>query len=65
MGHGRELLINAIKMATKITTDNKISIVADSKTEDFENADLVEFYESEGFDVECCESSCPILTMSV
>ena len=64
-GHGRGLLVRAIKEATKITDDGKISIVADSKCEEFENADLVEFYESEGFSVVCCDAQCPILEMEV
>lgn len=68
-GLGRKLLQAAIIEATSLARNLKkeeIFIVAASEDEDeFENADLVEFYESEGFDVWCTESSNPILRMDV
>lgn len=64
-GHGRGLLIEAIKMAKIITTQDKIFIVADSKTDDFETFDLVGFYEEEGFEIVDCSADCIVMEMMV
>lgn len=64
-GIGRQLLIEAIEEAKKVSEDGHIYIVADSKDEDFETADLVEFYEDEGFYLYVCECECPVLRMDI
>ena len=63
-GHGRDLLVKAIAAAKKIA-ENEIFIVADSDDESFNNADLVEFYKSEGFCLFECESYFPVLKLDV
>lgn len=55
-GKGRNMLQEAIEEMSKEGAYNEINLSADSDSEDPENpidlADLVQFYESEGFEVE-------------
>jgi GNAT superfamily N-acetyltransferase len=64
-GLGRQLLISAIEAAKTITDDGFVYIVADSKDDNLDNCDLVDFYEEEGFEIDCCDAACPVLKMTV
>src|SRR5690554_5256571 len=68
-GKGRKLLQDAIDDMRKERKADKIKLSADSESMDPENPidlfDLVEFYESEGFVITCCEGHGVIMELSI